>query len=147
MDLKRLTIAVICGSLPWKGFDEVFLSQCSGTSQRGGYPVLWQNDLRAFLTNQGFARCPAPVQQATSQNQECYRGSFQGSRSFFVMLWIQTNAHSSLYVQTSYDFEGFSSRVNDSQKKADEFSRMLDSWLADRQMEKINSAQAPKQNQ
>jgi len=137
--LKLIIIAGLCAWLMWGLFAAVFLTHCSGKTGYGGFPMADRNELHDSLTSRGFALAPASPQSNNAQPQERFRGTFHGSRPFFVTISTKTADTYGVYVETAYDFRGFTWSVDDSSKKAQEFADTLNRWLTERRMRSLNT--------
>lgn len=136
---KWAAIASFCSWFLWNVFSAAFLTHRCGLSGWGGFPTTDRQQLRDFLTNQGFTRCPPSDSQTTASFQECYRGSYHGSRLFIVKITTETNNDFGIYVETDYDFKGYTRSVDASVDKVQKFTGMLDPWLTDHRMDKFKA--------
>jgi hypothetical protein len=137
---KRVFTFLVCVWLLWSLFDGIFLSHQSGANGYGGFPMTATNDLRSFLAAHGFKPCPPTVLIADpARTREYFRGNYQGSRPFIVVVSIKVADRYGVSVDTSWDFSGFSWRVSDSSKKADDFAEMLNHWLTDYRERSLNA--------
>jgi hypothetical protein len=142
--MKKLKLTVIAGLaawLLWVLFGTAFLTHQSGSTGRGGIPTADRGKLVDFLSSRGFTPCLAPVSQATGPLQECFRGSYQGSRPILVIITTEASNAYGVYVETSYDYRGFRWSVADSSRKAQEFTGTLNSWMTEHRMRSLNARQ------
>jgi len=137
--LKFTVISAICVLLLWSLFAAVFLTHSSGKTSYGGFPVVDRQQLYDFLTSRGFARVPVVGPLDTAEPRETFRGSSHGSLPFFVTVSTRPGQEYGVYVQTFYEYRGFTWSVEYSTTKAREFADRLGQWLTEQRMRKFSA--------
>lgn len=135
--LERLFVAGICGWILWIIFGITFLTQASGSTEWGGFPVADQAELHDYLAQQGFASVSATNQPGVAVERFC--GSYRGSRPFFVTVTTQATNRFGICVATDYHYRGFVRNVDASSDKAQEFAKTLNRWLDEHRTRKLNA--------
>jgi len=135
---KFTVISVACAWLFWNVFAAVFLNHASGKYGYGGFHVADRQMLYDYLTSRGFTRVPVVKPLDTTRPHETFRGSSDGSRPFLVTILTRTNEDYGVYVETTYEYSGFTSSVDDSTRKARAFSDSLHQWLTEQRMRRLS---------
>lgn len=108
----------------------MFLTQSSGKHVFGGFPNAEIILLHEYLHSQGFTPSHAVATPDIAQNQEHFRGSYQGSHPFLVTISTRTNSVYGVEVAMQFAFRGLRWSVHASAEKAGEFADTLHRWLS-----------------
>lgn len=140
----RIIIAGLCCWVLWIMFSSTYLTNVSGSTSWGGFPVSDRVELYDYLAQRGFTSVTDTNQPGITVQPgiavERFCGRYQGSRPFFVTVMTQATNRFGICVATDYHFSGFVRSAKDSSAKVEEFTQALDGWLGEHRMRKMNTS-------
>ena len=131
---KKIVGVIIVTWLFSRIFQAAFLTEASGVRESGYFSQSAGADVQGFLRAQHFTLSASNQFLNSMRNAHVYRGSYQGSNPFSVMI-SNGNQNSNFMVRVEWQYHGWKKSVNDSSEKAAAFSDLMFENVANYQRE------------